>query len=398
MFNLLLALITGLVIGWNFHSFFMQLNPPNILKNDINISQISEEKLTQKKTIEEEKIINLVERVESPPSKEKVTLIKKAKVDPFYALLEKDLFSDAMALYLDAKNTLLPAYRTALLNYFKIKSTLNPNESIKKMLEFRELEPKHKAVTLLLIETYKKVKAHKKAIDLITQLTETASATEVESLHLNLISTSKSHVEELKASKNLLKLLSFLKERIEIGIKVPFYTYTLAQYYVNIQEYTLATQVLKELEYDEEYGEKAKNLLKEIEEKIVQNQEYTHQLVLNKVGEHFTITVHVNHEPLTLLLDTGATLTMVNEEKISSLTILKENITLNTVGGEIHAQLQEADTFSVGDIELEKFQIVTSPFEQKNADGLLGMNFFKRFKFKIDQEAGLLYLGKKTIE
>ncbi|CAA6817254.1 MAG: Unknown protein, partial [uncultured Sulfurovum sp.] len=228
--------------------------------------------------------------------------------------------------------------------------------------------------------------------------TETASATEVESLHLNLISTSKSHVEELKASKNLLKLLSFLKERIEIGIKVPFYTYTLAQYYVNIQEYTLATQVLKELEYDEEYGEKAKNLLKEIEEKIVQNQEYTHQLVLNKVGEHFTITVHVNHEPLTLLLDTGATLTMVNEEKISSLTILKENITLNTVGGEIHAQLQEADTFSVGDIELEKFQIVTSPFEQKNADGLLGMNFFKRFKFKIDQEAGLLYLGKKTIE
>ncbi len=46
-------------------------------------------------------------------------------------------------------------------------------------------------------------------------------------------------------------------------------------------------------------------------------------------------------------------------------------------------------------LELKEFEFVTTPFKQRSADGLLGMNFFKRFKFKIDQEEGVLYLKKK---
>jgi len=399
MFNLLLALIAGLVIGWNFHAFFIQLDQPQIVKSAINTSEkITEDLSTIKPTPQSnnEKILNDTEQknktVPKTDSKKDEVIIKK---DPFFALLEKNLFSDAMAQYLDAHNEKLPLYRSTLLSYFKNKSINKPQEAINQMIEFMELEPKHQAVGLELINTYKQIKAYPKAIDVITQMTETATATELERLYADLLTTSQHYIDELNRSKAYKKLLTFLEKRIEIGIKTPFYLYSLAKYYIEIQNYDEAIILLKEIEYDYDYGGKAKNLLKMITKKINANKEYSYQLPLKKVGEHFTINAYVNETPLTLLLDTGATLTMVNEAKLSSLTMIKEHILLNTAGGEINAQLQEADTFSIEEIHLEKFQIVSSSFEQEGADGLLGMNFFKKFKFKIDQENALLYLSPK---
>ena len=327
MFNLLLALITGLVIGWNFHSFFLKLTPPNILKTDINFTKLKNEKITPiqtipqttpkkentqniksieeiKKSIEmlkekQEKILNKEKNINTP------TTLKKSltkKTDNFYDLLHHDLFSDAMSLYVDASEAKLLLYQPILMEYLELKVDNNPQEAVEQILEFQELEPSHKKINM---------------------------------------------------------------------------------------------EILYEIE-DSNYSEKAKLLLSLIKEKLAKKKEYDHELPLKKVGEHFTLEVTINNEPITLLLDTGATLTMVNEDKFSSpLTVINENILLKTAGGQINAQLQEADTFTVGDIELEKFQIVASSFKQKDADGLLGMNFFKKFKFKIDQEKGILYLSKK---
>jgi clan AA aspartic protease (TIGR02281 family) len=318
MFNLLLALITGLVIGWNFHSFFMQLNPPNILRNQINIVQPIKEEIVSiatppKLSIHEikEKIQIVKKNIPKKVNKEKnvsnISLVSAKikniqKTDTFYDFLQNDLFSDAMSLYIDASEAKLLFYQPTLLQYFETKVEETPQEALEQMFEFQELEPSERKVNL---------------------------------------------------------------------------------------------EILQEIE-DNSYEEKAKILLKLIKEKIDKKQEYQYEISLQKVGEHFTVNVEINNLSLSLLLDTGATLTMVNEEKLSSTLItIEENILLNTAGGEIHAKLQEADTFSVGDIELKKFQIVSSSFEQKEADGLLGMNFFKQFEFKIDQEKALLYLSKK---
>ena len=314
MFNLLLALITGLVIGWNFHSFFMQLNPPNILRNDINFSKSSLLSTTSKpisttlisEEIMPKEVINQKVKSEIPTvvtsPKEENTSTPKAKIgDSFYELLKNNLFSDAMSLYLDATDTILALYRSTLLEHFESKNQNEPHESIVQMLEFQELE----------VEAFR--------VDL-------------ESFHAT------------------------------------------------------------------EYGndeEKAKILLELIKEKLNPKKAYQHEIALNKIDEHFTIDISVNNQALTLLLDTGATLTMVNENKLTSLTLIKENIILNTAGGTINAKLQESSTFTVGDIELKNFQIVTSSFKQKEANGLLGMNFFKLFDFKIDHEKSMLYLSEK---
>jgi len=114
------------------------------------------------------------------------------------------------------------------------------------------------------------------------------------------------------------------------------------------------------------------------------------------VGSHFTIDVIINDTPLTLLLDTGATLTLINEEKLpSSLTLINDNVTLKTAGGEVSAQLIMAENFRVGEIDLKNFKVTSSSYSQENADGLLGMNFFQKFKFKIDQKKKVLFLSKK---
>ncbi len=57
--------------------------------------------------------------------------------------------------------------------------------------------------------------------------------------------------------------------------------------------------------------------------------------------------------------------------------------------------LCQVNTFSVQDIELKNFKIMISPFEHQNVDGLLGMNFFKRFKFFLNQKEAVLYLSEK---
>jgi len=394
MFNLLLALIVGILIGWNFNAFYTALNVPKILKNNINISQ--EIPINPpKKSLVKEKITDKSPMLSTVKSVVK-TSPKTSKIETFNTLLHQNLFSDAMALYLDANQTNLSLYRASLEAYFHKKSLSNPKDAIKKMLNYIELEPEHRNTQLQLIEAYKNLKAYKKAINLLTELIETSTPIENEKLHSNLLKSSQSYIKLLKNAQNFQELNNFLEERIEYGLELPFYTFALAKHNVNMQKFESAIKLLKELEFDEEYGEKAKKLLLEIEKDQAQEQEYPHKLPLNKEGEHYTINVTIDNTPVTLLLDTGTSLTMVNQDKLTSLTMINDNITLQTAGGEIPAQIQEAQSFNVGDIELENFQLATSSYQPVKADGFLGMNFFKKFKFKIDQDKNMLYLSERV--
>ena len=308
MFNLLLALIAGLVIGWNFHAFFMQLSPQNILKNDINSNQ-KEKKSVPISIIHKSVIQKLPQKVETVQKETKThneqlsTLENNdtLKSDTFNSLLQDNLFSDAMSLYIDANEAKLLFYQSILIEYFETEVTNNPQKALEEMLEFQEIEPSERRV-------------------------------EMESLN--------------------------------------------------------------EIE-DNNYQEKSQILLNLIKEEMERNNEYTHEIPLKKLGEHFAVEVNINYQSVTLLLDTGATLTLVDKNRVdSTLNTIKENIVLSTAGGEISAKLKEAEHFSLGDVELEKFQLVVTNFKQNGADGLLGMNFFKKFKFKIDQEEAILYLSE----
>ena len=295
MLNLLLALSLGMVIGWSSHSFFMQLTPISMNKKEFKLPLVTSSQIPKVSIVKKTE-----EKVEKRLDQEKKILTTPVvSIDGFYELLASNLFSDAMALYVDAREIQLDDYRITLLDYFKEKKKKYPEITLEEMIEYQELEQEEKRVDL---------------------------------------------------------------------------------------------ELLYDID-DNNYEEKAKELLRLIEEKITKTNEYTYAIALKKFGEHFTVNVTIEGIPLTLLLDTGATFTLVNESKLFSLQVINENLKLNTAGGMINAQLVEASRFSLEDIELEKFQLVLANFTQKNVDGLLGMNFFKQFKFKIDQDKSILYLS-----
>ncbi|HIM93522.1 MAG TPA: hypothetical protein EYM49_00610, partial [Campylobacterales bacterium] len=84
--------------------------------------------------------------------------------------------------------------------------------------------------------------------------------------------------------------------------------------------------------------------------------------------------------------------TFIDVDKVPNLEDGRE-ILLGTAGGDIVGELYLAHSLIIQDIELTDFKITVSPFTHSSADGLLGMNFFEKFDFKIDQEKAMLYLG-----
>lgn len=310
MLNILIALIVGMVMGWSFHAFFIELSPPKFLQPDFNLSK---------------------------PYQKEVNSSVQAKEKPF------------------------------------VIETLQASSQVEKA------EPLSYAqkIQSLLLEI------------------ETAPADKLETLHQKLRRTSQHYINTFNTQTSDELLIAFLEAQIELDVETGFYIYQLALAHFKAERYDEALTLLKEIEYDYEYEEKVKSLIQRIEEKRSKEKEYTHQFPLTKVGEHFTLDVTINNIKYTLLLDTGASLTMVNDMKLPILPTIRENVTLNTAGGEITATIKEAESFKVDSLELRDFQIVSASFQSEQYDGLLGMNFFKKFQFKIDQNNALLLLSPK---
>lgn len=315
MLNILLALIVGIIMGWSFHAFFIELSTPKFLKPDINLSTLSYTEVNTTTTLKKEEE-NLQQKVVQKPNE-----VQKSDLEP--------------------------------LNY-------------------------------------------PQRIQTILSKIETAPAHELEHLYHKLIRTSQHYITQLDNENNRVVLVEFLESHIELNIQSSFYIYQLALEYFKQERYDETITLLKEIEYDYEYEEKVKSLLQKIEKKRAKDTIYSHQFPLTKIGDHFTLTVRVNDMDFTLLLDTGASLTMINDVKLPILPTVQENVTLNTAGGEIVANIKEAESFSLGNLELRNFHIVSASFENENYDGLLGMNFFKKFQFKIDQNNSLLLLSRKN--
>jgi clan AA aspartic protease (TIGR02281 family) len=394
MFNIILALSVGILIGWNFHSFFSALTPPKILRTDINISQafsldINESNITILPSPTQKEII----KEETP--KEKV--VQKKTYEPiktsFYSLLHNGLFSDAMALYQEASYERILFYRTTIENYFKDLNTTDQEKAIREILQYIDIDPENSESQLFLAQIYKEKKEYKESIKILYDL---LTRMENEIAYSNLMDTTKVYIDSLKESKSYQEIQKFLEAQIRLGTKSSFFIMILAEHHIFMQSFDTATILLKEIEFDEEYGERAKELLNKIDKNETNKSEYSYKIPLKKEGSHFTIEVTIDNTHLTLLLDTGATLTLINEEKVpASLTTINDNVMLKTAGGEVSAQLKMAQTLTVGEIKLENFKVTTSSFEQDKADGLLGMNFFKKFRFKIDQDKKLLFLSEK---
>jgi len=396
MFQIILSLTVGILIGWNFHIFFMALEPKNIPKYTNIISPKVDIKKCEPTTI----VINsikeksLLKKVTTKEHNISTNSIKISEELPFERLINSGNFSDAMAFYMEANNTQLKDYRLMVKVYFYDMGTKFPKKTIEQILYYIDIEPKSTDIKLYLAKLYRDSGEFEKAIKVLFDLQSSEDIENLKSVESDLNTTVEKYIKNLKTTKNFKQLILFLEDMINKKIDNQKYIIRLAKLYYELDDYEKAEKLLEDIESDSTYSAKAKTMLTNIEQKREEIKQYTHKIALTKIGSQYSINIIIDDIPLVLLLDTGASYTFIDEDKISSISMEKE-ILLNTAGGEIIAHLATAKSLILDDIELKDFKLTVAPFKQKGVDGLLGMNFFEKFNFKIDQNRTLLYLKLK---
>ncbi|MEI6894150.1 MAG: retropepsin-like aspartic protease [Colwellia sp.] len=168
-----------------------------------------------------------------------------------------------------------------------------------------------------------------------------------------------------------------------------------AQYQLGDFEYAL--NAIEPLLNHANYKIKAQSLLAKIESALRKPE----SIPLSRQGEHYIVQALINDRfTLSLLLDTGASISLISERAFSALnryaeTTYIKDIQLGTAGGQITASLYQVSEFAIQGYVVNDFVFAVSPFVSKHNDGLLGMNFLRNFDFYIDQNNNSLMLKNK---
>lgn len=145
------------------------------------------------------------------------------------------------------------------------------------------------------------------------------------------------------------------------------------------------------------YRVKAEALLVKIESALKRPE----SIALIRQGEHFIVDALINNNTeVSLMLDTGASISLLSEpafeelSQYSEMTYL-EDIQMSTAGGVIVASLYQVNEIAIQGYVVNDFVFAVSSFVSDKNDGLLGMNFLKQFDFHIDQTNSSLILQNK---
>lgn len=178
----------------------------------------------------------------------------------------------------------------------------------------------------------------------------------------------------------------------------------LAKSYLSLNDQNQAINLLTQLQYDEQLGSIAKQLLTEIEQNNTPEPERkpnknNNALVvpLIRSGNSFLIKVNINRRPFTLLLDTGASITALSPDVIRRLN-LKPNgqrIRLNTANG-----VRQSSLYIAKEIKLDKAIVKHLPIAEidlgnnSRIHGLLGTDVLNQFNYVIDNQQEALVLKR----
>jgi clan AA aspartic protease (TIGR02281 family) len=118
-------------------------------------------------------------------------------------------------------------------------------------------------------------------------------------------------------------------------------------------------------------------------------------------GAIVTVSASVNDRlSLNLVVDTGATYTMISRAAATSLGIDLEaklpTASFRTANGVIHAPIVALQSVEVGGMRVLSLEAaVHDVFEDSAISGLLGLNFLGNFRMDIDTGKGVLVLEKR---
>ena len=142
-------------------------------------------------------------------------------------------------------------------------------------------------------------------------------------------------------------------------------------------------------------GVQARELIAQVETNNVQMNDDLEEVALSKTGNQFVIDAYLDRSrEVRLLIDTGAAMTVINDEVIEALGYNlngKPRELFSTANGVIEAPVVTLDELSLGQATISAIAVGALPLEMpSDVDGLLGMNFLRHYDFRIDQNRSVL--------
>ncbi len=174
----------------------------------------------------------------------------------------------------------------------------------------------------------------------------------------------------------------------------PEYYYELAGAQYRSGRYDEGLGNLNRILHDPEWGGKARKLSQLVEQLAKLGEGAP--IEMTRRNNNFLVKVTVNDRKANLVLDTGASISILRREFAEAVGLSAEGgekTRFNAVGSQVDVAIVAARSFSVGDITFDDMPVgIAEMPESFAADGLLGMDFLGNFEFSIDQDNEVLNL------
>lgn len=215
------------------------------------------------------------------------------------------------------------------------------------------------------------------------------------------------NVEKLKSIKAWDILATFLEPLWQFDPTKRSYILHLAEAYARQRDEYLMENVLASLPPGDLDAVRIRQILplsslsrEDLQVESDQAKAYQRSVRLKRIGDHFITDVFIDRNNLNLMIDTGATTTVLTQNAFASLNDSDSasyvgSYKVTTAGGQFVAPIYQFKRVFMAGFKLENVAIVVLPMEDFSAaDGLLGMNLLREFDFKLDQENDLLLLNR----
>lgn len=384
--------VAGWTLGWYTHErwswpgFSTHTEPPPELSSSRNVDETG-----------------LDLRSQSSPSKTP----QPAEPNVFEQMLAKGQFQDAVELFNSSTSSLTrERYRSALIRYLnallRAKNYLRAEQILSAYLdvEYRDADVLSLRATLYWSEGL-----HRRAIETLYE----ARSYEHRTPQIALITERirkyvAEYARQLRASDEQQTQLSLYDYLVQVEPDHSPYFIALARAQIARNRLDEARQSLFLVESDPRVSDEAQQLLDQIADTVAFSQATPTAIPLVRQGEHFLIEAWINDAvQVRLLIDTGASMTVVRDDILRAAGIFqpaRPSLRLfNTANGVVEGAVYRLDNLSVGEQSVENIDVAALELNQlRAAEGLLGMNFLKHFKFFIDQDKPELRLSAHSEE
>ncbi|MDC0603503.1 retroviral-like aspartic protease family protein [Aliiglaciecola sp.] len=226
---------------------------------------------------------------------------------------------------------------------------------------------------------------------------------------LTISQLSADNIEKLKTIKAWDVLATFLEPLWQFDPNRRSIILALAESYARQGQEFLMENVLASLPQGDLEGQRIRQVLvaqlsptasQESEDIPVDPAQYERSVSLTSLGDHFIAPIKLGRYQANLMIDTGASTTVITTEKFRTLNrrFAREYIgtfTVNTAGGQVAAPIFQFKQVFIGGFRIDDVAVVVLDMPDFSfADGLLGMNLLRQFDFKIDQKNQQLLLNR----